>query len=272
MQASDIPGKIQLPFGSSAGGSYIRPIPVPSQIPTTPGAASYTDGFPPLCFEQIALGGTPPSGADFNGILNAISAWSRWVGAGAPVMWDSAFSTAISGYPKGAIVQSATTFGTMWVCLADNNTTNPDAGGANWQKLQDWLGITAAYTAAIAAALATPTAVPGAAKSWLLYNCATTTILSSFNVASVTKNASGDYNINFTTPFSTANYAVTATAQNRVLTLPYTTAIVTPLAQTAGSVRLLITGPDGNTSGTPPNTFPYGPVDTVISVACFGNQ
>ncbi|WP_347989496.1 hypothetical protein [Methylomonas sp. AM2-LC] len=41
----------------------------------------------------------------------------------------------------------------------------------------------------------------------------TTTILASFNVSSVTRNAAGDYTINFTTPFADANYAACITAK-----------------------------------------------------------
>lgn len=141
MKASDIPGKIQLPFGASAGGSYIHAVPVASQTGITPGAASYTDGFVPLNFLDPLLGGVPPDGQDLNGILNAISALSRWFISGSPVPWDGTFSTAIGGYPKGAIVQSATTFGTVWVCTVDDNLTNPDAAGAGWELLTTFLGI-----------------------------------------------------------------------------------------------------------------------------------
>lgn len=134
MKATDIPGKIQLPFANSAGAGYKRTVPVASQIGVVDGAASYTDGFPPLNFLPVASGGVPPFGQDFNGLLNAISALSRWFSSGAPIAYDAAFSTAIGGYPKGAIVQSVTTFGKVWLCTADDNTSDPDAGGANWQE------------------------------------------------------------------------------------------------------------------------------------------
>jgi hypothetical protein len=73
-------------------------------------------------------------------VLRAISAWSRWSNSGGPVKWDSAFSAAVGGYPRGAIVQSATTFGRVWVSTADDNTSNPDAGGANWVLFQTFIG------------------------------------------------------------------------------------------------------------------------------------
>ncbi|KAA1174648.1 hypothetical protein FP026_29625, partial [Rhizobium tropici] len=73
MKASDIPVKFPIPFAASAGGGYIRAIPQASQIGITNGAASLTDGFPPLTFLPVGAGGTPPWGQDFNGILNEIT-------------------------------------------------------------------------------------------------------------------------------------------------------------------------------------------------------
>ena len=133
MRSSDIPAKLDIPFADAAGAGYIRPIPVASQIPITPGAASLTDGFPPLNFLPEAAGGIPPFGQDMNGILNAVSAWSRWCSAGAPVSYDSAFSTAVGGYPAGALLYAAAG-GFWWINAIDNNTSDPDTGGTNWTK------------------------------------------------------------------------------------------------------------------------------------------
>lgn len=130
--ASQMPTKIQMPWAKNAGSSYIRTIPVPSQIGIQNGAASWADGYPPLNFTPIAAGGVPPYGQDTNGALNAISALSWWYSAGGPINYDSTFQTAIGGYPKGAILQSAVTVGLLWVNNVDNNTTNPDTSGAGW--------------------------------------------------------------------------------------------------------------------------------------------
>lgn len=132
MQSSDIPEKFNIPFGNSAGGSYIRPIPENSQIGVNDGWASLTDGFVPLNATPPESGGIPPFMQDMNGILNQISAWSRWVGAGGPVRYDSAFQAAVGGYPRGARVLSAVTPLKIWISTAENNTTNPDSGGAGW--------------------------------------------------------------------------------------------------------------------------------------------
>lgn len=129
MQASGIPAKFPIPFANAS--SLKRAIPVPSQIGVTPGAASLTDGFPPLNATAIASGGVPPDIKDMNGIIGQITAWLQWQGAGGPVSYDSSFSSSIGGYPRGAVL-SAATFGAYWLCTTDNNTTNPDAGGAGW--------------------------------------------------------------------------------------------------------------------------------------------
>lgn len=134
MLASGIPVKFNIPWANSAGGSFIRGIPQASQIGTQAGAASLTDGFPPVTFSPIGAGGTPPFGQDFNGILKQITQWSQWFSVGGPIPFDAAFSTAIGGYPKGALIASAV-FGNYWLCTADNNTTNPDSGGANWTAI-----------------------------------------------------------------------------------------------------------------------------------------
>lgn len=135
MLSSQIPVKFALPFAAGASAPYTHQVPTASQISITPGAASMSDGFPPLCFQPVGSGGVPPFGEDFNGILNQISAWSQWQAAGGPVKWDSAFSSSVGGYPQGAIVASTATIGLQWLSLVDNNTSNPDSGGANWVSI-----------------------------------------------------------------------------------------------------------------------------------------
>lgn len=131
MQSSNIPSKIPLPFAYAASSPYVNPIPTASQIGVTPGRASLHDGFPPLTFDPIGSGGVPPFGGDMNGILNEITAIQQWQEAGGFFTYDSGFSTAIGGYPKGAVLQSTTFLG-FWTSTAENNTSNPDAGGAGW--------------------------------------------------------------------------------------------------------------------------------------------
>lgn len=131
MQSSDIPSKSAKVFAESASGPYIRSVP---QTTADPAAASFDLGFPPQTFTDEGAGGTPPDGRDFNGVFNFLSAWARWQSAGAPVTYDATFQTDIGGYPRGAVVASATTFGIFWISTTENNLTNPDGGGAGWRK------------------------------------------------------------------------------------------------------------------------------------------
>ena len=135
MLSTSLPSKYSIPWGNSAGGSYIRTIPDASQIGTHDGWASLTDGFPPLNFVPVGSGGIPPFGQDMNGILNRVTAWQQLQQAGLPTVYDSAFQTAIGGYPKGAVVMSALVAGVWWQSQTENNTTSPDLGGAGWAPI-----------------------------------------------------------------------------------------------------------------------------------------
>lgn len=133
MHQSDIPGKLPIPFASSAAGGYIRAIPTSSLIGVTDGAASLTDGFVPLNATPIGAGGVPPDIKDMNGILFEVSGWSRWQAAGGPVSFDAGFAAAIGGYPQGAFLQSPASPGVFYVSTADSNATDPEGvGAANW--------------------------------------------------------------------------------------------------------------------------------------------
>lgn len=128
MQLSQIPARI---FAAFANAGNKRTIPVASQIGITAGAASYTDGFPPLTFTPLNAGGVPPAGQDFNGILNAITAVQQWQAGGGLFTYDATWSTANGGYPKGALLLKADGSG-YWRNLVDNNAVNPDTVGTNW--------------------------------------------------------------------------------------------------------------------------------------------
>ncbi|OXI70114.1 hypothetical protein CFB81_16380 [Burkholderia sp. AU28863] len=120
-----------LPFATNGTKNTI---PEASQIGITPGAASLNDGFPPLTFTPIAAGGVPPSGGDFNGVLNLITQSIRWAHAGGRYAFSSTFAADVNvgGYPAGAVLMSADQQGS-WLSLNDNNTDNPDTGpGTKW--------------------------------------------------------------------------------------------------------------------------------------------
>ena len=131
MLASQIPTRIAIQFAASAGSSFVSTIPATT---AAPGRASFTAGFPPANFLPDLAGGINPDGRDFNGILQACTAWLQWQNAGGIVGYDAAFSTAIGGYPAGAIL-ARNPAGGLWLSTVDNNTTDPDTGGAGWVAL-----------------------------------------------------------------------------------------------------------------------------------------
>lgn len=132
MKYTDIPTKFVIPFADSAGAGYTREVPTDSQIGIHDGWASLETGFPPLNFLPIGAGGVPPFGQDMNGLMNQATAWNRWQGAGSPLKYDAGFQTDIGGYPKGAMLAQAANNGQFWISNVDDNTSNPDTGGANW--------------------------------------------------------------------------------------------------------------------------------------------
>jgi hypothetical protein len=57
---------------------------------------------------------------------------------------------------------------------------------------------------------------PGVAKAWVMFDgttAGTNAPTAAYNVATVTRNTTGDYRLNYTTPMSSANYAVMVTAK-----------------------------------------------------------
>lgn len=128
MQLINAPGKLVLPFAASGAKNAI---PVASQIGIVAGAASLTDGFPPLTRTPLAAGGVPPSGLDMNGIIYELSAILRWANAGAGYVYDGTFAadSNVGGYPKGARVLRSDGLG-YWFNTTDNNTTDPEGAGA----------------------------------------------------------------------------------------------------------------------------------------------
>lgn len=131
MLASGIPYKFQYVWGQNATAGFVTdPIPASSSGPI----ASQSLGFPPLTATQKASGGTPPNIADWNGLAFYLSAWAQWMQAGGPVGYDATFSTNNGGYPAGAILSSSGG-SHQWLSTVDNNTSDPDTGGANWTNI-----------------------------------------------------------------------------------------------------------------------------------------
>jgi hypothetical protein len=102
-------------------------------------------------------------------------------------------------------------------------------------------------------------AIKGSARAWVNFNGVTTaTIRASYNVSSVTRNASGDYTVNFTNALADANYAFMASCGNT--TGVGTNPSVTTRTQlsTTTSARVILNGATGT-----------GPDLDTISVSIF---
>lgn len=208
MYLSDIPSKVAIRFAESAGAGYVRSIPVASQIGTTAGAASFTDGFPPSTFTAISGGGAYVNGEDMNGILQYITAWNRWQGAGGQVYFDAAFCTAIGGYPSRAILASLTVGGRLWMSVVEGNLTDPDgASAAGWTAV----GPLAATQAQVTAGTDTSTFVTPATLKPMLAGVASA-------VASLAEARAGTNNTDIITPLVLAQ--LFSKSDSQTITLP----------------------------------------------------
>lgn len=136
MKLADLPTRFPIPFANNAGVGFIAAVPTAHQVPSGDDAPpSLYDGWPGENFTPLAGGGFAPDGRYMNGLQFQTTSGVRWTQAGGPAVYNSAFSTAIGGYPKLSQLAS-TTPGTIWQSSADDNTTDPDGGSpANWIRL-----------------------------------------------------------------------------------------------------------------------------------------
>ncbi len=141
------------------------------------------------------------------------------------------------------------------VDVSQINTSAGDAG-----KVLTSNGSTLGWTAS---ASITPSSTT-TAKAWVNYNGNTSTISSSYNVSSVTKNSAGNYTINFTTAMADANYATVACGRSGSIGVGCI-AIDPSVLPTTTSVRVV----HGQFAGSGSTGYPS---DTAYAnVAIFGN-
>lgn len=295
------PPEVIEPFGKNAAvGQITNPIPVASQIGITPGAASYNDGFPPQCFVDTSAGGTPPRGADFNGILYTLSAAVAAINAGQLYPYSATLQTAISGYALGAVLAKADGSG-FWISTTGANVTDPDTGGAGWASLLkgpntfaqgDIIYASAANTLSALAKNTTATrylANTGAsnAPAWAQIALATgvTGVLPIANIAAVPAWTSNPQNANYTLVLADAGKQIlhaNTDATARTYTVPLNTAVAYAIgteikivndSTSAGSdtitftagVTLVLAGTGGATTGN--RTLAIGGVASLFKVA-----
>ena len=107
--------------------------------PSISPGASLADGFPLPTMTSPLAGGVPPAGADFNAILNYITAFQAFVNSGGQFPFNAALALAIGGYQIGNEVQLNSGLAAV-TCTTANNTTDPNtltatqlaAGSAGW--------------------------------------------------------------------------------------------------------------------------------------------
>ncbi|EKS7767142.1 hypothetical protein JFQ92_002248 [Edwardsiella piscicida] len=129
MKIVDSPAKQGVPFGINGLREPLLP-----STPAGDNTASYADGFPSITMILKSAGGLPPKGQDMNQVLFELSSLCRWFSAGAMNKFDSAFCTAIGGYPKGALLLAGDGV-TIFKCTQDDNTNNPDQSATGWKRL-----------------------------------------------------------------------------------------------------------------------------------------
>jgi hypothetical protein len=169
MRLSDIPKKLAKPWASAAGSTTIHDIPVASQIGITDGAASLTDGFPPLNATRRSSGGVPPDIKDFNRILQWVSEWTVWFQSGGAMRYDPAYISQNGGYPLGSILQSAVTIGQEFASTVDNNITDPDSiGSANWITLGARPATSTEFNNGTGGGFVTPALLHGSPRSFTI--------------------------------------------------------------------------------------------------------
>ena len=149
------------PAAPIAGGKT-SPFPSASQIGTTNGAASLEDGFPPLTMTNPLAGGVPPFGVDLTGILYLLSAHIAALSAGQPYTWSSILAAAMGGYAIGAVVQQQNDPLQYWINTVNDNSSNPNAGGAGWYSTKP-----VHASAAVAAGATNDFALTGASDFYL---------------------------------------------------------------------------------------------------------
>lgn len=120
------PSKILTPWAASGLKNAI-----PATANPVTGNAGYDQGFPAINMTPKEAGGRPPFGQDFNGILFAVTEALRYMQAGGTPTYSAALSTAIGGYPKGAILLGSDGL-TLWQNQIDGNTNDPNAAPTNW--------------------------------------------------------------------------------------------------------------------------------------------
>ena len=94
-------------------------------------SATYQLGFPPLTMQSIRLGGKPPKGTDFNGVLFDITENISFLCKGGRYQYNAGLSTLIGGYPEGSNLLLDDNV-TEVVSTVAGNQNNPNINMTGW--------------------------------------------------------------------------------------------------------------------------------------------
>jgi len=94
-------------------------------------SATYRLGFPPITMQSIRLGGKPPKGTDFNGVLFDITENISFLCKGGRYQYNAGLSTLIGGYPEGSNLLLDDNV-TEVVSTVAGNQNNPNTDMTGW--------------------------------------------------------------------------------------------------------------------------------------------
>ena len=140
------PQRYTLTWAKNATSTYIRSIP---ETTVDVGRASLDKGFPSETFLPLTGGGIACDGRDFNGINNSITANLQWIQGGMKPVYNTDFSTAIGGYPAGAILHNAPDVikgCRIYYNKLDGNTDNPEVSLTNYHVISPRIKLQADLT------------------------------------------------------------------------------------------------------------------------------
>ncbi len=123
------PKLLSIPFAKNADASTKNEIPDSPGPTLAPQQATWEDGFPIITMQPPTIGGIPPQGGDFNGVLNALSEHTVYQNAGGMYKFSAELAASIGGYSKGAILISDDGE-TLYRSRVDGNFVNPNVSGA----------------------------------------------------------------------------------------------------------------------------------------------
>lgn len=129
MKSTDLPVKHPIIFGTNGKRTSTG---IPETVDPALGVFSLDVGIADINMIPLEAQGIPPKGQDFNQILYEIDGANRWMQAGGPVLFDSAFCTKIGGYPKGALI-TGNDYKTLWRSTVEDNTNDPNNNPTGWE-------------------------------------------------------------------------------------------------------------------------------------------